>query len=91
MTAALKFTDESTKGVRVSMGVCSRFKEEIEKCLGRDAVDEIYVEAAMVVGTYNMVSRFLVSMDVEGMCDASVPWPVERKEVSVFILFEHCF
>jgi pimeloyl-ACP methyl ester carboxylesterase len=83
MSAALKFTDESTKGVKVEMGVCARFKEEIGRCFGEGEVDEVYVEAAMVVGTYNMVSRFLVSTDVGGMSDVEVPWPVERTEVSV--------
>ena len=83
MTAALRFTDESTRRVTVSMDVCERFKEEMKKCvdIGGD-VDEVYVEAAMVVGTYNMVSRFLTSTDVGGISDEDVPWPVERVEVS---------
>jgi len=83
MSAALVFTDESTKGVRVEMGVCERLKEEIGRRFGEGVVDEVYVEAAMVVGVYNMVSRYLVSTDVGGMSDAEVPWPVERTEVGV--------
>jgi len=49
MTAVLRFTDESTKGVKVGKGVIERLKEVI----GGD--DGIYVEVAMIVGAYNMV------------------------------------
>ena len=83
ITAALRFTDESTREVKVEKEVCERFKEEIGRLYG-ERVDEVYVEAAMVVGTYNMVSRFLVSTDVGGMSDVEVPWPVERTEVGYF-------
>jgi hypothetical protein len=83
LTAALRFTDESTRRAKVPMEVCERFKEGIARTLdGEEGVDGVYVEAAMVVGTYNMVSRFLHSTDVGGMSDEGVPWPVEREEVS---------
>jgi len=55
-------------------------KDELET-----RVEDLYVEAAMVVATYNMVSRFLLSTDVAGMSDMEVPWPVERKEASSFL------
>jgi hypothetical protein len=70
------------------LGVCRKFKEEIRRwlldrgdCTDED-IDAVYVEAAMVVATYNMVSRFLLSTDVAGISDTPVPWPVERNEVS---------
>ena len=47
-------------------------------------VDDLYVEAAMVVASYNMVSRFLLATDVAGISDMEVPWPVDKKEVSIF-------
>ena len=43
-------------------------------------VDDLYVEAAMVVATYNMVSRFLLATDVAGFSDTEVPWPEDKKE-----------
>jgi hypothetical protein len=46
-------------------------------------VDDLYVEAVMVVATYNMVSRFLLGTDVAGISDMGVPWPVERREASL--------
>ena len=46
-------------------------------------VDDLYVEAAMVVASYNMVSRFLLATDVAGISDMEVPWPVDKKEVSI--------
>ena len=46
-------------------------------------VDDLYVEAAMVVATYNMVSRFLLATDVAGISDMEVPWPVDKTEVSI--------
>jgi len=49
-------------------------------------VDDLYVEAAMVVASYNMVSRFLLSTDVAGISDIEVPWPVNKKEVFPTIL-----
>ena len=48
-------------------------------------VDDLYAESAMVVATYNMVSRFLLSTDVAGISDMEVPWPADKKEVSIFI------
>lgn len=47
-------------------------------------VDDLYVEATMVVASYNMVSRFLLATDVAGISDMEVPWPVNKKEVSIF-------
>lgn len=93
LTAAISFTDQSTRDARVPLAVGQKLKEEIRRWFldhsdsadsdELDAnVDAVYVEAAMVVATYNMVSRFLLSTDVAGISDDLVPWPVERHEVS---------
>lgn len=52
-----------------------------------ESVQDLAVEAAAVVSTYNMVSRFLVSLDVAGKSDEPVPWPADHKEVrpSLFV------
>jgi len=95
-TVAVQFTDESSCLPRVSFDLIERFKAEIrnwvlnyDRSLPKDEletrVEDLYVEAAMVVATYNMVSRFLLSTDVAGMSDMEVPWPVDRKEASSFI------
>uniref|UniRef100_A0A8H8CJB9 Uncharacterized protein n=1 Tax=Psilocybe cubensis TaxID=181762 RepID=A0A8H8CJB9_PSICU len=90
-TSALVFTDHSTRTARVPMDVIHDFKKELKSwLLGKDTscseeqvnakVEDLYVEAAMVVASYNMVSRFLLSTDVAGLADMEVPWPVEKKE-----------
>lgn len=52
----------------------------------KDLVEDLLVEASAIVATYNMVSRFLVSLDVAGVSLDPVPWPLERTEVR-FVLF----
>lgn len=90
-TAALAFTDHSTRGVKIPMQVIQHFKEQIKEYVMRanpsigaegvdPQVDDLYVEAALVVGSYNLVSRFLLATDVAGLSDMDVPWPVDRKE-----------
>lgn len=92
LTAALVFADASTTKVKVGKSVTDELMKQLA-ILARDqgqggdgdSVEErtqdLYVEAALVVATYNMVSRFLVSADVACMSDDEVPWPLERKEV----------
>ncbi|KAF7295613.1 Carboxymuconolactone decarboxylase [Mycena indigotica] len=46
-------------------------------------VADLLVEAAAVVATYNMVSRFLVSLDIAGSSDDVVPWPVDSTEHTI--------
>ncbi|KAK7057253.1 carboxymuconolactone decarboxylase [Favolaschia claudopus] len=89
--AALAFADSSTVSVRVPDEVTAELKEQLKPVASRDAldVDDLLVEAAAAVSIYNMVSRFLVSLDVAGMSDNSVPWPVDRKEHTVAIGSEH--
>lgn len=98
--AALAFTDHSTRGVRVPMNIIQEFKDQIKGyVLGTNSsivgteevdatVDDLYVEAALVVGSYNLVSRFLLATDVAGMSDMEVPWPVDRKEVCGYFHFQ---
>ncbi|KAF9044261.1 Alpha/Beta hydrolase protein [Panaeolus papilionaceus] len=89
-TAAVTFTDHSTCGAKIPWDVVQELKSRIKDWVLAnsssdnksvdDKVDELYVEAAMVVASYNMVSRFLLSTDVAGLSDSEVPWPLERKE-----------
>ncbi|TFK26054.1 beta-ketoadipate enol-lactone hydrolase [Coprinopsis marcescibilis] len=48
-----------------------------------DETNALYAEASMLVATYNLVSRFLLATDVDGLADADVPWPLERVEHDV--------
>ena len=72
------------------MAIIDKFKAEIRFLAvssnaeqAEQLTDDLYVEAAMVVASYNMVSRFLLSTDVAGISDLQVPWPVERIEASL--------
>jgi hypothetical protein len=84
--AALAFADHSTVSVRVPADVTSALQEQL-KLVAADKLDVngLLVEAAAAVSIYNMVSRFLVSLDVAGMSDNPVPWPVDRTEVQLLI------
>ncbi len=80
----------------VPLALCERLKREIGNWLANlDNIDEderkakvedLYVEAVMVVATYNMVSRFLLATDVVGLTGTEVPWPVGRKEAGNFYI-----
>ncbi|KAL0958766.1 hypothetical protein HGRIS_014099 [Hohenbuehelia grisea] len=90
-SAALAYADASTTQVKVDAATTQRLLAALEnsdtvrlsKEAGTDTTEEFLVEAAAVVATYNMVSRFLVSLDVAGMSDEPVPWPYDRKEIDV--------
>lgn len=84
--AALAFADHSTAAVRVPADVTAALQEQLTLVAAANQLDadDLLVEAAAVVATYNMVSRFLVSLDVAGMSDNPVPWPVDRTEVLLF-------
>lgn len=99
-TAAIAFTDHSTRDVRVPMDVIQELKRQLKVFVASanpstssedvDAkVDDLYVEAAMVVASYNMVSRFLLATDVAGISDMEVPWPADEKEVSTLSMILH--
>ncbi|KAF7981778.1 hypothetical protein HWV62_31857 [Athelia sp. TMB] len=82
--AALAFADASTKHVKVPDDVFDALKSELESSESGSS-DDLVVEAVAVVATYNMVSRFLVSLDVAGKSDEAVPWPVDRVEHTIQI------
>lgn len=89
-TAALALTDSSTSHIRVPDSVFDAIKAELEREVnGNGNVEDLVVEAVAVIATYNMVSRFLVSLDVDGKSDATVPWPVDRTEVSLALCPSH--
>ncbi|KAF9451581.1 beta-ketoadipate enol-lactone hydrolase [Macrolepiota fuliginosa MF-IS2] len=90
-TAALLFADASTRSVAVPTQVTETLRVELRKWVLKEIsglsekevqarIDDLFVEAALVVASYNMVSRFLVAVDVAGGSELPVPWPVERKE-----------
>ncbi|KAJ7096423.1 Alpha/Beta hydrolase protein [Mycena epipterygia] len=89
--AALAFADYSTAAVRVPTQVTSTLQEQLRIVAAAEKLDadDLLVEAAAVVASYNMVSRFLVSLDVAGMSDDPVPWPVDRTEHKVPIGSDH--
>ncbi|XP_006456043.1 hypothetical protein AGABI2DRAFT_210750 [Agaricus bisporus var. bisporus H97] len=85
--AALVFADESTRDVCVSVKVTESLREELKKWVGMNdkeevekKMDDLFVECALIVASYNMVSRFLVSVDVAGKRDEDVPWPLTHTE-----------
>ena len=101
-SAAITFTDHNTRDVRVPMDVIQEFKRQLRVFVASgnpsmssedvDAkVDDLYVEAAMVAASYNMVSRFLLATDVAGISDMEVPWPADKKGVSnlFYVLYHH--
>lgn len=68
--AVLAFTGESTKGVRVGEGTF----EWVRGVLGGD---KEVLELTMVVAGYNMVSRFLVALDVTESNGKEMVMPAE--------------
>jgi hypothetical protein len=93
--AALAFADASTKDIRVPDSIFDNLSKEFQQSVadGMDAVQnvqDLLVETAAVVSTYNMVSRLLVSLDVAGKADEPVPWPVDREEVHTYPIIS-CF
>lgn len=89
-SAALAFTDASTKEIKIPEDVFKQLKVSLSDLTVDDAdeskeyqTEDLLAEAAAVVATYNMVSRFLVSLDVAGKSDEAVPWPVDRREHTV--------
>ncbi|GAA5882800.1 hypothetical protein JCM16303_002465 [Sporobolomyces ruberrimus] len=66
--AALRFADASTYNVTVPQSRLDDLKEHLKD-------DQQLLECSAVVATYNMVSRFLVSLDVGDLAAATVPLP----------------
>ncbi|KAE9408299.1 alpha/beta-hydrolase, partial [Gymnopus androsaceus JB14] len=68
--AALAFAHYSTSTVKVPAKVTLTLAAALST-----ADPSFLVECASIVSSYNMVSRFLVSLDVAGMSSSTVPWP----------------
>ncbi|KAL1758085.1 beta-ketoadipate enol-lactone hydrolase [Schizophyllum commune] len=91
--AGIVFADASTKDVRVPSDVTTGLRTALALWLDgeggdlvsdgatkEDVLDDLLVEAAAVTATYNMVSRLLLALDVDGMADDPVAWPYVRQE-----------
>ncbi|TFK64515.1 alpha/beta-hydrolase [Pluteus cervinus] len=95
--AALVFADQNTRSINVLRDVVGWLKSELTSWVAnkfqdipeeekKALVEDLLVEAGAVVATYNMVSRFLVSLDVAGASMDPVPWPLDRQESSSFFI-----
>jgi hypothetical protein len=88
------FADASTRNVKVGKEITDALTSDLRSWVAQrsaagdveETVQDLLVEAAAVTATYNMVSRFLISLDVGCMSDNEVPWPVDRKEVRSLVL-----
>ena len=92
MVACLAFTDASTKDVYVPDSIFASLKKELGVLAAKEneEVEVLLVEMAGVVATYNMVSRFLVSLDVAGKMERHVPLVLEEvTEVRPSTLYIH--
>jgi pimeloyl-ACP methyl ester carboxylesterase len=80
--AALNLADEMTTNVKVSDATFATLKEELskEEKGNEAATNQKMTEAVATVAVYNMVSRFLVALDVDD--HANVPCPVPGLEGS---------
>ncbi|KAI0786694.1 AhpD-like protein [Abortiporus biennis] len=67
LQAALLFADWSSKNVHVPQPVFNGLKQFLN--------NKQIVEAVSTVGFYNFVSRFVVSLNVDGKMDTAVPIP----------------
>jgi len=85
---ALDFADASTRAIKVPDSVFARLKDELGKGLSHQLaaenltkedldkkINQQIVEVVATVGGYNLVSRFLVALDVGGMANNDVPLP----------------
>lgn len=68
LSAAIAFADHNTHNVLVPNSVFNGLKAFLN--------DRQLVEAAATVGAYNFVSRFVVSLNVDGKINVPVPIPM---------------
>ncbi|KAJ4490511.1 beta-ketoadipate enol-lactone hydrolase [Lentinula aciculospora] len=86
---ALAFAHHSTSTVKVPPEVTISLADALRGSIDFDSDDkesltqDLLVESAAVVASYNMVSRFLVSLDVAGMADCPPPWPATKSTFKV--------
>ncbi|GAA5861343.1 hypothetical protein JCM3774_000217 [Rhodotorula dairenensis] len=77
--AALRFADASTFNVQVPQARLDDLKQFLKD-------DQQLLEVTAVTATYNMVSRFLVALDVGDLGDLTVPLPeAEHSEHDVLV------
>ncbi|KAH9858413.1 4-carboxymuconolactone decarboxylase [Lenzites betulinus] len=69
LSAALIFADFMTNAVKVPQPVFNNLHQFL--------TDEQIVDAVATVGTYNLVSRFVVALDVDSKMDVPVPIPTQ--------------
>ncbi|EJD54393.1 hypothetical protein AURDEDRAFT_118894 [Auricularia subglabra TFB-10046 SS5] len=65
LRAALAYTDEMTRFIRVSQLTFNNLRTFLD--------DQQVVEATMTIAGYNLISRFVVALDVDGMANAPLP------------------
>ncbi|KAJ3746263.1 beta-ketoadipate enol-lactone hydrolase [Lentinula detonsa] len=88
-TAALAFAHHSTSTVTVPPEITLSLADALRSSITSDSdntdslTQDLLVESAAVVASYNMVSRFLVSLDVAAMADCPPPWPATRSTFKV--------
>ncbi|KAJ3754084.1 beta-ketoadipate enol-lactone hydrolase [Lentinula raphanica] len=88
-TAALSFAHHSTSTVKLPPEVTLTLAEALRSSISSEAHDaefltqDLLVESAAIVASYNMVSRFLVSLDVAAMADCPPPWPATKSTFKV--------
>lgn len=66
--AALKFTDASTRNSHISDEVWAELAKQLNN-------PQQLTELALTVAGYNMVSRFLIAVSVDGVAETQVPYP----------------
>lgn len=85
--AAVSYADAMTASVSVSDATFDTLKEELKKAeqgQGQDAeakINQKLVEASGTVAAYNMVSRFLVALDIDDRAKQPVPVPGLEQEL----------
>ena len=83
--AALQFADASTRSIKIPDPVFNGFRDELLAALKSGnpqtaTVERQLVEAVTTVGGYNLVSRFLVALDVDDRSSQIVPAPRSKDE-----------
>ncbi|QRV83127.1 carboxymuconolactone decarboxylase [Ceratobasidium sp. AG-Ba] len=66
--AALKLADQSTRQSHVSDEVWAEVKRQFN-------VPQTQTELVLTIGSYNLVSRFLLAVSVDGVAEMQVPYP----------------
>ncbi|PWN29928.1 alpha/beta-hydrolase [Jaminaea rosea] len=75
--AATVYADKMTSSVKVDEATFESLKHELGKVAGTEGekLNQLLVEATGTTAVYNMVSRFLVALDVDDRANEPVPVP----------------